>query len=111
MGLDTDAKHIFFQTARARGARQQQVFVEWRFEGARVGGSQHGVGGQKIGEPQPRLHSVGRYQAVILIVSQPGVDGELAQRDGVLDVERVLVDIVRGVKIEGRRRRASGHKE
>ena len=100
-GIVDRAKHIFFQTARARGARQQQVFVKRRLKSARIGGSQHGVGGQQIGEPQTGLNSVGRYQPVILVVSQPGVDGELAQRNGVLNVERVLVDVVRGVKIEG----------
>src|SRR5579863_2118337 len=36
-------KNVLLQATRAAGAGQQQVFVKWGFEGARVGRPQHRV--------------------------------------------------------------------
>jgi hypothetical protein len=70
-------------------------------EGAGVGHAQDGAGLlDVVRDPTARLGPGLRRQAVVAVQAEAEVELEIAHLDAVLDVERVLVDVGGGVKVE-----------
>ena len=84
----------------APGARQNQVFVEWRFHGPGIRNPQDAIGWLDIvGNPEARLHRAGLGDAVVRLAADPQVESPVLPGISVLGKQGQLLDI--GVAIEG----------
>ena len=94
------------QPAGSGRAGQDQVLVIGGLERARVSAAQNRAGGlHEVRKPQARLGGRGRRKTVVAVDAQPRRQGQPSQSDGVLDVERELIDV--GVPGETERRSAA----
>ncbi len=77
---------------RATAAGKDQIFVERRFQRARVGNGHHRAGGfDVVGDAHARFRLVGIGEAVIKVLAETKVEVPVAGFDLVLDVEGQLL--------------------
>ena len=89
------------EAADAGGAGEQQVLVEGRLHGAGVGGAENGSGLlDVVGDSGAGLEAVIGADAVIVLAAEAEFEQEVARLDGILDIERVLIDVAGGVERE-----------
>src|SRR5580698_2478864 len=70
-------------------AGQYEIFIERRFQGARIGNAKNGIGLlDAVGSAKTRLRLTGYCQAVIQIAADAQIEKPVASLDLVLDIQR-----------------------
>ena len=71
-----------------------QVFIERRFQGARIGDPQHRIGGlDVVSDAEPRFDLPGTGQTVVKVAAQAQVKRPVANRDAVLEIQGEFLDV------------------
>ena len=94
-------EYILRETACPCCAREQQVLIKRRFERSRISRAQHRSRFFNVIRQAHSRRSAGRLrQPVIRVASQADVQQKAAQRDLVLNIGRILVNVMAGLKVE-----------
>src|ERR1700682_1477301 len=95
------ANYILCGSPDASSARKQEVFIEGRFESPRIGNAQNRSGFlDVVSDAEAWLRARLRNQAIIAVQAEADVEHKVAQGNGVLRIECVVIDIRGGVEIE-----------